>query len=121
MEFFADIVVEHEYIECTASAIQALVLFKRLYPEHRKEEIQNFIAKAVTFIEDTQLEDGSWYENWAVCFTYSSWFALGGLFAFKTYKNRVTIRRAVKFLLKIQNKDGGWGESYLSCPRKVCN
>ncbi|KAM1114260.1 hypothetical protein ACFX1X_047454 [Malus domestica] len=29
-EFFADIVVEHEYVECTSSAIQAIVLFKKL-------------------------------------------------------------------------------------------
>ncbi|XP_047155550.1 beta-amyrin synthase-like [Vigna umbellata] len=118
-EFFADIVVEHEYVECTASSIEVLVLFKKLYPEHRKEEIENFIGKAVTFIEDSQLEDGSWYGNWAVCFTYCSMFALRGLVAAgKSYKNCVAIRKNVEFLLKIQNEDGGWGESYLSCPRK---
>jgi len=120
-EFFADIVVEHEYVECTASSIEVLVLFKKLYPEHRKEEIESFIGKAAAFIEKSQLEDGSWYGNWAVCFTYCSWFALGGLVAAgKSYKDCVAIRKGVEFLLRIQNEDGGWGESYLSCPRKVC-
>ncbi|KAE8710897.1 Beta-amyrin synthase [Hibiscus syriacus] len=45
-EFLADIVTEHEYIECTASSIHALVLFKKLYPRHRKKEIKNFIMNA---------------------------------------------------------------------------
>ena len=49
------------YVECTASAIQALVLFKKLYPEHRKNEIDDFIANAVRFIEEIQMPDGSWY------------------------------------------------------------
>ncbi|CBI18402.3 unnamed protein product, partial [Vitis vinifera] len=45
-EFFTDIVIEHEYVECTASAIQALVLFKKLYLGHKKKEIDNFITNA---------------------------------------------------------------------------
>ncbi|KAI5392257.1 hypothetical protein KIW84_076878 [Lathyrus oleraceus] len=119
-EFFADIVVEHEYVECTGSAIQALVLFKKLYPGHRKKEIENFIFNAVRFLEDTQTEDGSWYGNWGVCFTYGSWFALGGLAAAgKTYTNCAAIRKGVKFLLTTQREDGGWGESYLSSPKKI--
>lgn len=118
-EFFADIVVEHEYVECISSAIQALVLFKKLYPEHRKKEIDNFIAKAVRYLEGIQMPDGSWYGNWGVCFTYGSCFALGGLAAAgKTYYNCTTVRKGVAFLLKTQMGDGGWGESYLSCPRK---
>nr|AAS83468.1 beta-armyrin synthase [Bupleurum kaoi] len=116
-EFFQDIVIEHEYVECTASAIQALVLFTKLYPAHRKKEINAFIVNAAKYLEDIQMPDGSWYGNWGVCFTYGSWFALGGLAAAgKTYNNCAAVRKGVDFLLKSQLDDGGWGESYLSCP-----
>ena len=41
------------------------------------------------------------YGNWGICFTYGSWFALGGLAAVgKTYKNCLTMRKGVDFLLK---------------------
>ncbi|WOH00512.1 hypothetical protein DCAR_0519877 [Daucus carota subsp. sativus] len=118
-EFFADIVIEHEYVECTASAIQAMVLFLKLYPGHRKKEIEIAISNAVRYLEGIQMSDGSWYGNWGVCFTYGTWFAIGGLTASgKTYDNCQSIRKGVDFLLKSQRSDGGWGESYLSCPTK---
>ncbi|XP_058728762.1 beta-amyrin synthase-like isoform X3 [Vicia villosa] len=120
IEFLADIVIEHEYVECTGTAIQALVLFKKLHPSYRKNEIENFIINAVRFLEDAQKEDGSWYGNWGICFTYGSWFALGGLAAAgNTYTNCASIRKGVEFLLAMQGKDGGWGESHLSCPKKM--
>ena len=135
-------------MECTSSAIQALVLFKKLHPHHRKKEIETTIIKAAGYLEDVQRPDGSWYiqcllplllqwymicvvltndewwrcryGNWGVCFTYGTWFALGGLAAAgKTYNNCEAVRRGVGFLLKSQRGDGGWGESYLSCPKKV--
>ncbi|XP_057456793.1 beta-amyrin synthase-like [Lotus japonicus] len=118
-ESYEDIVVEHEYVEITGSAIEALVLFKKLYPEHRKNEIESSIVNAVKFIEDTQTSSGSWYGNWGVCFIYGTYFALAGLAAAgKNFSNCSAIRKAVNFLLTTQRENGGWGESYLSCPKK---
>lgn len=49
------------YVECTSAAIQGLKSFTKLYPKHRKEEIQLCISKAVHYIESIQRPDGSWY------------------------------------------------------------
>ncbi|XP_038711569.1 beta-amyrin synthase-like isoform X1 [Tripterygium wilfordii] len=120
VEFVEDVVIEHEYVECTSSSIQALAMFRKLYPGHRKKEIERFIARASQFVQDIQMPDGSWYGNWGVCFIYATWFALSGLAAAgKTYNNCLAVRKGVDFLLRTQKVDGGWGESYLSCPNKV--
>ncbi|KAL5825740.1 hypothetical protein ACOSQ3_021803 [Xanthoceras sorbifolium] len=98
----------------------AFVLFKKLYPNHKKKEVENFITEAVKYIEEEQTADGSWYGNWGICFLYGTAFALGGLAAAgKTYNNCLAIRRAVEFMLNSQSDDDGWGESFLSCPNKI--
>uniref|UniRef100_A0A2N9GDH9 Squalene cyclase N-terminal domain-containing protein n=1 Tax=Fagus sylvatica TaxID=28930 RepID=A0A2N9GDH9_FAGSY len=107
-EFFEGIVVEHEYVECTASTVQALVLFKKLYPGHRKKEVENCITNAVR------------YGNWGICFIYGTWFALGGLAAVgKTYNNSLAMQKAIDFLLRTQKDDGGLGRelSFMPKPR----
>ncbi|KAK3005794.1 hypothetical protein RJ639_017600, partial [Escallonia herrerae] len=58
-ETFGDIVIDYPYVECTSAAIQALTAFKKLYPGHRREEIQECIERAATFILDIQASDGS--------------------------------------------------------------
>ncbi|KAL6013085.1 CRISPR-associated protein 1 [Asimina triloba] len=111
-ETFGDIVIDYPYVECTSAAIQALAPFRKLYPGHRKEEIERCIKKAVNFIEKIQAPD--------VCFTYAIWFGVKALVAVgKTYQSSSSIRKACDFLLSKQLPSGGWGESYLSCQNKV--
>ncbi|KAI4353627.1 hypothetical protein L6164_002560 [Bauhinia variegata] len=120
IEFFEETIIEHGYVETTSSTVQALVLFRKLFPEHRKKEIDNFIKKACQYIEHTQGSDGSWPGFWGVCYIYGTWFALNGLAAAgKNYNNCLAMHRGVDFLLSKQNEDGGWGESYLSCTNRV--
>ncbi|KAK8943606.1 Cycloartenol synthase [Platanthera guangdongensis] len=119
-ETFGDIVIDYPYVECTSASIQALTSFKKIYPGHRREEIENCIKKAASFIENIQRPDGSWYGSWAVCFTYGIWFGVNGLIAAgRTYQDSPSIHKACNFLLSKQLASGGWGESYLSCQDKV--
>ncbi|KAI5659148.1 hypothetical protein M9H77_27941 [Catharanthus roseus] len=119
-EFFEDVLIEREYAECTSSAIQALVLFKKWHPNYRRKEIESSISRALKYIEDVQEPDGSWYGSWGICYTYGTWFAVEGLVACgKTYQNSSTLRKACQFLLSKQLPDGGWGESYHSSSKKI--
>ncbi|GKC00084.1 dammarenediol II synthase-like protein, partial [Tanacetum coccineum] len=128
-EIFADIVVEKEQVPyesfslftwCTSSIIQALLAFKGLHPGYREKEIEISVAKAVCFLEGKQWHDGSWYGYWGICFLYGTFFALAGLVsAGKTYDNSEAVRKAVNFFLSTQNEEGGWGESFKSCPSEV--
>lgn len=119
-DFYEDAVIEREYVECTGSAIEALVLFKKWLPGHRQMEIESCINRAVQYIEDTQELDGSWYGCWGICYTCGTLVGVKGLAACgKNYLNSATLRKACQFLLSKQLPDGGWGESYLSCSDKV--
>ncbi|CAN7010593.1 unnamed protein product [Brassica oleracea var. botrytis] len=111
--------LHREYVECTSSITQAFVMFKQLYPDYMTKEFTKSIEIAVQFIESKQMLDGSWCGNWGICFIYGTWFALSRLAAIdKTYNNCLSTRRGIDFLLSVQNEDGGWGKSYLSCPEQ---
>ncbi|TVU43315.1 hypothetical protein EJB05_09774 [Eragrostis curvula] len=114
-EIYSDIMVDYQYVECTSSAIQALALFREKHPGHRKDEINRCIKRAVDFIERLQNDDGSWFGSWGICFTYGTWFAIEGLCAVgQDYRSSTRIQKACKFLLSMQLRNGGWGESHLS-------
>ncbi|CAL5040366.1 unnamed protein product [Urochloa decumbens] len=114
-ESFLNIVVDYPSVECTSSVLEALVLFKELYPPYRAKEIEKCIKDGAMFIESKQRKDGSWYATWSICFTYGTLFAVKGLVAAgRTYDTSSSIRKACNFLLSKQQSTGGWGESYLS-------
>ncbi|MED6164230.1 Lupeol synthase [Stylosanthes scabra] len=119
-EFFEETLIEREYVECTGSAMEALALFRKLYPNHRRKEVDHSISQAIRYIENTQNPDGSWYGCWGICYTYGTWFAVKGLSACgKNYENCPSLRKACQFLLSKQLSNGGWSESYLSSQNKV--
>ncbi|AQK68393.1 Camelliol C synthase [Zea mays] len=119
-ETFPNIVVDYPYPECTSSVLQALILFKDLYPGYRTEEIEALVRSAATFIETKQQEDGSWLGNWGICFTYGAFFSIKGLVASgRTYKNSPCIRKACHFILSKQLSTGGWGESHIAIETQV--
>ncbi|KAL5553023.1 hypothetical protein UlMin_040424 [Ulmus minor] len=119
-EFFEDTLIEREYVECTGSAVQGLALFRKLYPSHRKKEIDAAISRGIHYIQDTQNPDGSWYGCWGICYTYATWFAVEALTACgNNHNNSPSLRKACEFLVSKQLPNGGWGESYLSSQNKV--
>ncbi|KAL8499880.1 hypothetical protein ACS0TY_019765 [Phlomoides rotata] len=101
-ETFGDIVIDYPYVECTSAAIQALTAFKKLYPGHRKEEVEHCIERSAKFIEKIQEADGSWYGSWAVCYTYGTWFGVRGLVAAgRSFSNSSAVRKSCDFLLSV--------------------
>jgi squalene-hopene/tetraprenyl-beta-curcumene cyclase len=72
------------------------------------------IRKGVSYLVQTQCEDGSWYGRWGVNYLYGTCFALRGLRAAGQSDREAHILRAAEWLRSIQNADGGWGESCLS-------
>jgi len=76
---------------------------------HTAETIAG-IRRGVEYLRQTQMAEGSWYGRWGMNYIYGTWSVLCALNAAGIDKASPMIRRAVDWLLKIQNSDGGWGE-----------
>ena len=68
------------------------------------------VAAGVRYLRDTQLSDGSWYGRWGLNYIYGTWSVMCALNAVGVAHGDPTMRRAVDWLVSIQNADGGWGE-----------
>lgn len=72
------------------------------------------VRKAAAYLQHKQNKDGGLIGRWAINYVYSTSAALCGLAAVKADFSAEWINRAVQFVVKHQNNDGGWGESSLS-------
>jgi squalene-hopene/tetraprenyl-beta-curcumene cyclase len=68
------------------------------------------VERGVQYLLRTQTRDGSWYGRWGLNYIYGTWSSLCALNACGIDPKSAEIRRAVDWLLSIQNPDGGWGE-----------
>jgi squalene-hopene/tetraprenyl-beta-curcumene cyclase len=64
----------------------------------------------VRWLLDNQEADGSWFGRWGVNHVYGTGAAVPALAAAGVPKTHTAIRRAVTWLERHQNADGGWGE-----------
>ncbi len=68
------------------------------------------LDKGIAYLLRTQREDGSWYGRWGMNFIYGTWSVLCALNAARLPSAAPAFRKAVEWLVSIQNQDGGWGE-----------
>jgi squalene-hopene/tetraprenyl-beta-curcumene cyclase len=68
------------------------------------------MARAIDFLRRDQHPEGSWYGRWGMNYIYGTWSVLCALNAAQMPHDAPEIRKAVNWLISIQNADGGWGE-----------
>jgi squalene-hopene/tetraprenyl-beta-curcumene cyclase len=69
------------------------------------------VEDALAFLRRSQEPDGSWYGRWGMNYVYGTWSALCALNAAGIAPQSLDVRRAVDWLVGVQNRDGGWGET----------
>jgi squalene-hopene/tetraprenyl-beta-curcumene cyclase len=82
------------------------------------------VADGLAYLRRTQQADGSWFGRWGTNYVYGTWSVMNAfLAAGETTRNSDTVRRAVDYLLRFQQPDGGWGEdgqTYWPARRGLC-
>jgi squalene-hopene/tetraprenyl-beta-curcumene cyclase len=68
------------------------------------------IKRGIAYLLGEQMDEGSWYGRWGVNYIYGTWSVLCALNAAGLPHKHPAIRKAVNWLVSIQNEDGGWGE-----------
>ena len=72
------------------------------------------VRTALAWLEREQMADGSWFGRWGVNYIYGTWSVLCALNAAGLDASTPMMRKAVDWLVAIQNPDGGWGEDCTS-------
>lgn len=108
---FADFITPLDYGSPDITAHVLMVLFKLGFGKNSSS-----ILRAIEYLKNKQLKDGSWHGRWGVNYIYGTSKVLQ---AMETLSKRdmqnwsfyTNIENAIRWLKSCQNKDGGWGES----------
>jgi len=105
---------DYSHADVTARVLVALGSLKSLKRYSFRQDMDRAILNARRFLLRDQKNNGSWYGRWGANYTYGTGQVLEGLLATGSSPADPPIRKAVTWLLGVQNTDGGWGESLQS-------
>ncbi|MBE9230543.1 squalene--hopene cyclase [Cuspidothrix issatschenkoi LEGE 03284] len=74
----------------------------------------NNLEKALDYLLQEQETEGCWFGRWGVNYIYGTSGVLSALALINPLKYAGNINQGVSWLVKIQNTDGGWGETCFS-------
>jgi squalene-hopene/tetraprenyl-beta-curcumene cyclase len=72
------------------------------------------VARAAAFLARRGEADGTWYGRWGTNYLYGTWLAAWGLTRTVADADDASIQAAAAWVRRVQNEDGGWGESQRS-------
>ncbi|MBD2628810.1 squalene--hopene cyclase [Trichormus variabilis] len=72
------------------------------------------LEKSLTYLLDEQEPEGCWFGRWGVNYIYGTSGVLSALALINPQKYQNNIERGAAWLVKVQNNDGGWGETCFS-------
>jgi squalene-hopene/tetraprenyl-beta-curcumene cyclase len=110
MNYFFDmdwIYFDQSNEDITARAILSLSAFNY----SKRKGNNGVIQRAIKLLKTKQDGEGMWYGRWLINYTYCTGQVLQGLIASGEDPSQTYIQNAVKWLKKVQNSDGGWGET----------
>jgi len=114
-EMFGQCMTELSYIECTASALAALMHYRKHHPDLPGGPIDRATSRALAFLRRGQLRDGSYPGFWGINYTYAIFHVTKALRMAGVPSTDPTLQAAASWLQEKQRPDGGWGEHYTGC------
>jgi squalene-hopene/tetraprenyl-beta-curcumene cyclase len=94
-------VIDPPSVDVTAHVVELLA---------RRPGYEDAVRRGAEYLLAKQERDGSWFGRWGVNYVYGTGAALPALTAAGVPRMHPAIRRAVAWLVSVQNEDGGFGE-----------
>ena len=114
-EMFRDCMRDRSYLECTASAIEALAAVREAFPDLMTGAVRLSLERGIAFVRRHQRPDGAFPAAWGINFTYGIFHVTKALRAAGISAGDPVLVRAAAWLRSTQRRDGGWGEHFSSC------
>lgn len=102
---------DYSHVDITARVVNCMANLLKLPRYKDRGDLKRALRIAARFIWGRQEGFRCWYGRWGVNYTYATGQVLEAMGEKGVESSSLLARSAVNWLVKIQNPDGGWGES----------